>query len=143
MDLLTVTIMQQQQKKLEELENRLNNINFLGDKSNTTESSVNYMGDDSRGRSSHASTTTQIPVQSHGKTNNKNNTTIQTTNNTTVNDLPAAITEVQADNGISHKTIIEIVTDPKALSNAPLHQRKTETNHPEIKHRLDVTVVKE
>jgi hypothetical protein len=51
-DLLTVTIMQQQQKKLEELEKRLNSINFLGDKSNTTESSVNYMGDDSRSRTS-------------------------------------------------------------------------------------------
>ncbi|EFX69147.1 hypothetical protein DAPPUDRAFT_329390 [Daphnia pulex] len=51
-DLLTVTRMQQQQKKLEELEKRLDNINFLGDKSNTTESSVNYMGDDSRSRTS-------------------------------------------------------------------------------------------
>jgi hypothetical protein len=49
-NLLTATIMQQ--KKLEELEKKLKSINFLCDKSDTKESSVNYMGDDSRSRSS-------------------------------------------------------------------------------------------
>lgn len=51
-DLLTATIMQQQQKKLEELERKINSINFLGDHSGLPESTINYMGNDSRGRPS-------------------------------------------------------------------------------------------
>jgi hypothetical protein len=47
------------------------------------------------------------------------------------------------DNEINHKTITEIVTDPKVPTNAPLHQKTTETNNPEINNRLDATVVKE
>ena len=51
-DLLTATIMQQQQKKLEELERKINSINFLGDHCGLPESTINYMGNDSRGRPS-------------------------------------------------------------------------------------------
>lgn len=43
-DLLAATIMHRKQKKLEELEQKLNSINFLGGHSKNQETTVNYMG---------------------------------------------------------------------------------------------------
>jgi hypothetical protein len=69
-------------------------------------------------------------IQSDGKTKNKNNTTIETTNNTTVNDQPAAITAVRVNTEIINKDITRIETDQKAPTNAPYTNRRPKQNTP-------------
>jgi hypothetical protein len=48
---------------------------------------------------------------------------------------------VPANTGINNIVITRTVTDPKVHTNALLHQKANETDHPEINRRLGVIVV--
>ena len=87
-------------------------------------------------------TTIKVQIQSNGRIKIKNHPIIAIVIITTDSDQTAVTIVVPATIEINSLVINETVIDPKAHSNAHLHLKQTQTDHPEINRKLGATVAR-